>query len=66
MILISHRGNIDGRNPDMENNPSYIMRAVRENFDVENPFTLNMGRTANQATELYNGFIDNFSCPNLI
>ena len=35
MILISHRGNISGRNPDLENNPFYIMNAVRSNFDVE-------------------------------
>ncbi len=26
MIIISHRGNIDGPNPDMENKPEYIKR----------------------------------------
>ena len=35
MIFISHRGNIDGRNPDLENKPEYIMRAVNFGFDCE-------------------------------
>ena len=29
MILISHRGNINGPNPEMENNPEYIQKAIR-------------------------------------
>ena len=28
MILISHRGNIDGPNTDNENKPSYIASAI--------------------------------------
>jgi hypothetical protein len=35
MILISHRGNIDGRVEEFENDPSYIDRAILEGFDVE-------------------------------
>lgn len=35
MILISHRGNINGKNVEMENHPSYIDEAIRLGFDVE-------------------------------
>ena len=35
MILISHRGNIKGKNLDLENNPDYIQKALDEEFDVE-------------------------------
>jgi hypothetical protein len=35
MILISHRGNITGPNPDRENNPAYVYEALRAGFDVE-------------------------------
>jgi|TARA_B100000900_G_scaffold406739_1_gene418225 hypothetical protein len=35
MILISHRGNINGRNPEMENNPEYIQQALDLGYDVE-------------------------------
>jgi hypothetical protein len=35
MILISHRGNIDGREPQRENNPDFILEAVKAGFDVE-------------------------------
>mgnify|MGYP001440007744 CR=1 FL=1 len=28
MILISHRGNIKGKNPEMENSPKYIKKAL--------------------------------------
>jgi hypothetical protein len=34
-ILIAHRGNIEGRNPEMENHPDYIHAAIYEGFDVE-------------------------------
>ena len=34
MRLISHRGNIDGRNPQKENSPQYILIAAKE-YDVE-------------------------------
>jgi len=35
MILISHRGNIDGPNEVRENSPYYIMEALAMGFDVE-------------------------------
>lgn len=35
MIFISHRGNITGKNPHLENSPGYIMNAVDHGFDVE-------------------------------
>jgi hypothetical protein len=34
-VIISHRGNINGRNPLLENNPGYIDEAIFEGFDVE-------------------------------
>lgn len=35
MILISHRGNIDGRVPERENHPDYIDQAIALGYDVE-------------------------------
>jgi len=35
MILISHRGNINGSNPEMENKPEYIIDALYKGYDVE-------------------------------
>ena len=35
MILISHRGNIDGPNPKMENKPEYVQKALDLGYDVE-------------------------------
>ena len=35
MILISHRGNISGKNSKLENNPDYIIAAKKKGFDVE-------------------------------
>ena len=35
MILIAHRGNITGKNPEKENEPSYILDAINKGFDVE-------------------------------
>jgi hypothetical protein len=35
MKLISHRGNVDSRRPDMENQPSYIDQAIASGYDVE-------------------------------
>ena len=35
MILISHRGNIDGKIPEYENNPNYIEAALNLGYDVE-------------------------------
>ncbi len=35
MIYISHRGNINGKNLKLENNPEYIQEALLKNYDVE-------------------------------
>jgi hypothetical protein len=35
MILISHRGNINGKDEDRENHPDYIDEAIAEGYDVE-------------------------------
>ena len=35
MILISHRGNISGPNPERENHPEYIFKALQAGYDVE-------------------------------
>jgi hypothetical protein len=35
MILISHRGNISGPNPEQENHPEYITEALKQGYDVE-------------------------------
>lgn len=35
MKLISHRGNLLGSNPLLENNPTYILYAINKGFDVE-------------------------------
>ena len=35
MILISHRGNVNGKLPNRENTISYIKEAIAKGFDVE-------------------------------
>ena len=35
MRLISHRGNINGPNPKMENEPKYIANAISQGYEVE-------------------------------
>lgn len=35
MILISHRGNTNGKFESYENEPNYIDKAIREGYDVE-------------------------------
>jgi len=35
MKLISHRGNINGKQPNLENSPEYIKEAIRKGYDVE-------------------------------
>lgn len=35
MKLISHRGNINGKNPDKENSLNYILDALKRGYDVE-------------------------------
>lgn len=35
MILIAHRGNIDGPNRQEENKPEYLLKAIQKGYDVE-------------------------------
>ena len=35
MILISHRGNYEGSNPELENDPFYINLALEKGYDCE-------------------------------
>jgi hypothetical protein len=35
MILISHRGNVNGKSENIENEPSFIETALSKGFDVE-------------------------------
>ena len=35
MLLISHRGNIEGRVPELENSPNYVSQAISLGYDVE-------------------------------
>jgi hypothetical protein len=35
MILISHRGNTSGPNPEKENHPDYILTAIQAGYEVE-------------------------------
>jgi hypothetical protein len=43
MILIAHRGNFKGRNPEKENNPDYIKDAVERGYYVEVDVWVNNG-----------------------
>jgi hypothetical protein len=43
MILISHRGNLNGPNPERENSPGYIDEAIKAGYDVEIDIWLNDG-----------------------
>lgn len=38
MIYISHRGNLDGKNPLLENSPHYVDNALDLGYDVEIDF----------------------------
>lgn len=35
MIIISHRSNLNGKNPQLENNPNQIELALKNGFEVE-------------------------------
>jgi hypothetical protein len=35
LIKIAHRGNVFGKEPDRENEPDYLLRAINMGFDVE-------------------------------
>jgi hypothetical protein len=43
MILISHRGNLNGRIPEKENHPDYIDEAMALGYDVEIDIWFNDG-----------------------
>ena len=43
MKLIAHRGNINGSEPDNENSPEYIERAIQQGFDVEIDLRVGLG-----------------------
>ena len=34
-ILIAHRGNINGPNPELENHPEYLLSAIKAGYHVE-------------------------------
>ena len=44
MILISHRGNINGKDEAKENKPSYIVDAIRKGYNVEVDFWYDNGK----------------------
>lgn len=44
MVLISHRGNIEGPNPALENHPDYITNAWHKGYDVEIDVWLENGK----------------------
>lgn len=43
MRFISHRGNLSGRNEDLENSPGYIEEALKKGFDVEIDMRIHLG-----------------------
>lgn len=43
MILISHRGNINGANHDRENSPSYLEDAIGHGYNIELDLWVNDG-----------------------
>tara|TARA_Y100000389_G_scaffold204967_1_gene261371 strand:- start:13681 stop:14139 length:459 start_codon:yes stop_codon:yes gene_type:complete len=54
-LLIAHRGNTTGPNPERENSPSYIIEAINKGFDCEVDL-----RYENRTKKLYLGhrFLD--------
>ena len=60
MILISHRGNINGPNPKMENDPRYIENTLGKGFNVEvdvwsndSDFFLGHAKPEHQVSEMF-------------
>lgn len=45
MVLISHRGNLNGKIPENENHPEYIDEAIHAGFDVEIDLWVVNGKT---------------------
>lgn len=64
MILISHRGNIDGKEPENENKPSFVAAAIAKGYDVEVDFWFKDGRFLlghdKPQYEIPLGFMENF------
>ena len=52
MIIIAHRGNLNGENHDEENSPSYILEAITAGFDVETDVWV---KTINGKREIFLG-----------
>lgn len=46
MVLISHRGNINGKQEENENKPSYIAQAISKGYDCEVDFWFVKGKFA--------------------
>lgn len=44
MRFISHRGNLDGKNPSRENAPDYVEEALKKGFDVEVDLRFHLGK----------------------
>ena len=42
-LLLAHRGNINGKQPDRENSPSYILEAIEAGYSVETDVWLSEG-----------------------
>jgi len=51
MIYISHRGNLKGAEPELENNPEYIEKAILEGYDVMVDLRLKDGKLYLGSTE---------------
>lgn len=64
MILISHRGNINGENPERENHPDYIKEALDKGYHVEidlwveNAYQLSLGHDRSQY-KIFDDFLCN-------
>lgn len=64
MILIAHRGNFDGKKPELENTKLHINNALAHGYDVEvdlwkigNEFFLGHDRPEHRVEEEYLGYI---------
>lgn len=44
MRFISHRGNLNGKNPQLENSPDYVEKALKSGFDVEIDMRFHLGK----------------------
>jgi hypothetical protein len=65
MILISHRGNINGRKPGQENSPSYIEKALLAGYNVEVDVWYDKTFWLGHDTPLYEVDIDYLKNPKL-